>query len=68
MGHTMATIVYESLKALADDETFLPNLRNLDREKAFTSLNAILSTPNLVNKAYLRIALENGSVDRKSVV
>ncbi len=57
-------IVQESLDALLEDKTFLPELTNKTREQAFTSLGAILSTPNHVNKAFLRIPLEDGKVVR----
>ncbi|WP_430786323.1 Glu/Leu/Phe/Val family dehydrogenase [Virgibacillus flavescens] len=64
MSKQTSTIVEESLNALYDDETFLPDLTNGVREKAFTSLTSILSTPNHVNKSFLRIALENDKVVR----
>lgn len=54
MANKTGTIVKESLDALLDDQTFLPELKEQAREKAFTSLVSILSTPN--------------HVDRKSVV
>jgi glutamate dehydrogenase (NAD(P)+) len=57
-------IVQESLDALLEDKTFLPELNKKTREQAFTSLGAILSTPNHVHKAYLRIPLEDGKVVR----
>jgi glutamate dehydrogenase (NAD(P)+) len=57
-------IVQKSLDALLEDENFLPELMGEAREQAFTSLTAILSTPNHVHKSYLRVPLENGSVDR----
>ncbi|WP_223701238.1 Glu/Leu/Phe/Val family dehydrogenase [Sutcliffiella deserti] len=57
-------IVQDSLNALLEDTAFLPGLQGNDREQAFTSLGAILSTPNHVHKSFLRIALENGSVVR----
>ncbi|MFD1039063.1 Glu/Leu/Phe/Val dehydrogenase [Virgibacillus byunsanensis] len=58
------SIVRESLDALLEDETFLPDLKGETREEAFTSLVSILSTPNHVNKSFLRVALQNGSVVR----
>lgn len=64
MGNITAEIVRKSLQALSNDETFLPELSGQAREKAFTSLVSILSTPNHVHKSFLRIALENGSVVR----
>ncbi|WP_164669239.1 Glu/Leu/Phe/Val family dehydrogenase [Virgibacillus doumboii] len=64
MGNSTAKIVEESLDALLDDKSFLPDLTGQARQKAFTSLVSILSTPNHVNKSFLRIALENGKVER----
>ncbi|MGP4108793.1 Glu/Leu/Phe/Val family dehydrogenase [Virgibacillus sp. L01] len=64
MASSTTKIVQESLEALLDDKLFLPELTDKTREKAFTSLVSILSTPNHVNKSYLRIALENGKVTR----
>ncbi|WP_339147927.1 MULTISPECIES: Glu/Leu/Phe/Val dehydrogenase [unclassified Sutcliffiella] len=57
-------IVQESLDALLEDTAFLPELVGEARKQAFTSLGAILSTPNHLHKSFLRIALENGSVVR----
>lgn len=64
MGNITEKIVKESLSALADNQSFLPELEGQKREKAFTSLIAILSTPNHVHKSFLRIALEDGQVVR----
>ncbi|SET27915.1 glutamate dehydrogenase (NAD(P)+) [Oceanobacillus limi] len=64
MATNTVEIVQDSLQALLDDPTFLPDLEGETREKAFTSLVSILSTPNHVNKSFLRIALENGKVVR----
>lgn len=64
MSKQTSSIVQESLNALYDDESFLPDLQNGVREKAFTSLVSILSTPNHVNKSFLRVALENDKVVR----
>lgn len=64
MGNVTAEIVQDSLQALADDETFLPELKGQTREKAFTSLVSILSTPNRVYKSFLSVPLENGNVVR----
>src|SRR5690625_1730363 len=64
MSNITAEIVQQSLEALAKDDSFLPELDGQAREKAFTSLVSILSTPNHVHKSFLRIALENGSVVR----
>ncbi|MFG6115995.1 Glu/Leu/Phe/Val dehydrogenase [Halobacillus sp. MO56] len=57
-------IIESSLNALAEDDSFLPDLRDESRHQAFKSLVSILSTPNHVNKSFLRIALENGTVVR----
>ncbi|SEA84126.1 glutamate dehydrogenase (NAD(P)+) [Thalassobacillus cyri] len=57
-------IIESSLNALAEDDSFLPDLRDESRQQAFKSLVSILSTPNHVNKSFLRIALENGTVVR----
>lgn len=64
MSNQTRQIVQSSLNALLEDSTFLPDLQGDAREQAFTSLGAILSTPNHVHKSFLRIALENGSVVR----
>ncbi|KHE73046.1 Glu/Leu/Phe/Val dehydrogenase [Halobacillus sp. BBL2006] len=57
-------IIEESLKALMEDETFLPDLQAQTREQAFKSLVALLSTPNHIHKSFLRITLENGTIVR----
>ncbi|MEF2243492.1 MULTISPECIES: Glu/Leu/Phe/Val family dehydrogenase [unclassified Paenibacillus] len=57
-------IVQQSLQALMGDASFLPNMTGHHREQAFQSLAAILSTPNKVHKAFLRIPLENGDLKR----
>ncbi|GGD00211.1 glutamate dehydrogenase [Thalassobacillus devorans] len=57
-------IIGRSLNALLEDETFLPDLQGNPRRQAFKSLVSILSTPNHINKSFLRIALENGTVVR----
>lgn len=64
MASYFGSIVQHSLDALLEDESFLPGLKEQDREQAFTSLTAILSTPNHIHKSFLRIALENGKVIR----
>ncbi|ASN05954.1 Glu/Leu/Phe/Val family dehydrogenase [Virgibacillus necropolis] len=64
MSKQTSSIVQESLNALYDDESFLPDLQDGIREKAFTSLVSILSTPNHVNKSFLRVTLENDKVVR----
>ncbi len=57
-------IVQQSLNSLLEDDAFLPDLKGHTREQAFTSLGAILSTPNQVHKSFLRIPLEDGQVVR----
>lgn len=57
-------IVQESLDALLEDESFLPGVKGESRKKAFSSLTSILSTPNHIHKSFLRIALEDGRVER----
>lgn len=64
MASQTGAIVQQSLNALMDDSSFLPQVQGQRRAQAFQSLAAILSTPNKVHKAFLRIALENGSVVR----
>ncbi|MGM0876686.1 MAG: Glu/Leu/Phe/Val family dehydrogenase [Bacillota bacterium] len=62
-SHTGA-IVQHSLDALLEDKSFLPNLHDQARKQAFTSLAAILSTPNHIHKSFLRISLEKGKIVR----
>ncbi|MGE6487071.1 Glu/Leu/Phe/Val family dehydrogenase [Paenisporosarcina sp. NPDC076898] len=57
-------IVQQSLNALLENETFLSELKGDLRKTAFTSLSAILSTPNQIHKSFLRIPLEAGEVIR----
>ncbi|TFJ94460.1 Glu/Leu/Phe/Val family dehydrogenase [Lentibacillus salicampi] len=64
MGDSTKQIINESLEALMDDHTFLPELTGSARKKAFSSLLSILSTPNHVSKSFLRVALEDGRVKR----
>lgn len=64
MTEQTRSIIQQSLDALMDNEFFLPDLKDDMRKKAFTSLNAILSTPNQVHKSYLRMPLETGEVVR----
>jgi glutamate dehydrogenase (NAD(P)+) len=64
MASQTGAIVQESLAALLEDSSFLPELQSKTREQAFASLAAILSTPNKVHKAFLRITLDNGKVVR----
>ncbi|ANU26579.1 Glu/Leu/Phe/Val family dehydrogenase [Planococcus versutus] len=55
-------VIQESLDALLENDSFLPDLEN--RRQAFTSLSAILSTPDNIHKSFLRIPLDDGSVVR----
>ncbi|MFC4556899.1 Glu/Leu/Phe/Val dehydrogenase [Virgibacillus kekensis] len=64
MAKSTGQIVQDSLDALMEDETFMPDCTGDERKKAFTSLASILSTPNHVNKSFLRIPLDNGKVIR----
>ncbi|MDQ6423021.1 Glu/Leu/Phe/Val dehydrogenase [Paenibacillus sp. LHD-117] len=64
MASQTGAIVQQSLHALMGDPAFLPQLRGELREQSFQSLAAILSTPNKVHKAFLRIALGGGNVVR----
>jgi len=64
MASQTGAIVQQSLNALMGDPAFLPNLQDQSREQAFLSLAAILSTPNKVHKAFLRITIDNGNVVR----
>ncbi|WP_134699567.1 Glu/Leu/Phe/Val dehydrogenase [Ammoniphilus sp. YIM 78166] len=64
MASQTGAIVQRSLDALLEDPSFLPEVQGNSRIQAFTSLAAILSTPNQIHKAFLRIPLENGNVVR----
>lgn len=64
MANQTGAIVQQSLNALMGDSSFLPQIQDQRREQVFQSLAAILSTPNKVHKAFLRIALDNGNVER----
>lgn len=64
MENKTTEIIRESLQALMENETFLSSLEGEQRDKAFSSLVSILSTPNHVHKSFLRIALESGKVVR----
>ncbi|GAA0327740.1 Glu/Leu/Phe/Val dehydrogenase [Bacillus carboniphilus] len=64
MASQTGTIVQESLEALLEDPSFLPELQGQGRKQAFTSLAAILSTPNHIHKSFLRIPMDNGRVVR----
>lgn len=64
MANETGEIVQQSLDTLLGDKSFLPELLDKNREQAFTSLAAILSTPNHIHKSFLSIALDNGKVVR----
>lgn len=64
MSSQTGAIVQKSLEALLEDTSFLPDLVGTTRNQAFTSLAAILSTPNKVYKSFLRVPLDNGEVVR----
>lgn len=64
MASQTGAIVQQSLNVLMGDPSFLPMLREQAREQAFKSLAAIMSTPNKVHKAFLRISALDGSVVR----
>jgi glutamate dehydrogenase (NAD(P)+) len=64
MEEQTRSIVQQSLNALLSNETFLPELQGDMRKTAFTSLNAILSTPNQIHKSFLRVPLKDGEVVR----
>lgn len=55
-------IIQESLDALLENDSFLPDLT--DRKQAFASLSSILSTPDKLHKAFLRVPLDDGRVVR----
>ncbi|MYL38182.1 Glu/Leu/Phe/Val family dehydrogenase [Halobacillus litoralis] len=58
------SIIEESLKAVMENEDFLPDLKYQSREQAYKSLVALLSTPNHVHKSYLRVPMEDGQIVR----
>ncbi|WP_076559313.1 Glu/Leu/Phe/Val family dehydrogenase [Salimicrobium flavidum] len=59
-----SSIIENSLKAIMDDENFLPDLKSQTRDQAYKSLVSILTTPNHIHKSFLRVTLENGTVTR----
>lgn len=64
MARTTGAIINDSLQQLLEDGEFLPDIRGEMRTKAFHSMTAILSTPDQVHKAYLRISRDDGEVVR----
>lgn len=63
MDNTEA-IIEHSLQALMKKEDFLPDLQGDARDKAFSSLLSILSTPNHIHKSFLRVTLRDDKVVR----
>ncbi|AZS13413.1 Glu/Leu/Phe/Val family dehydrogenase [Paenibacillus lutimineralis] len=61
---TTTDVIEKSLLDLHDDPQFIPELKDEARTKAVNSLITILSTPNHVHKSYLRVARENGEIER----
>lgn len=59
-----STIIENSLKAIMDDKEFLPDLKAQTREQAYESLVSILTTPNHIHKSFLRVTMEDGTVER----
>jgi len=64
MASQTGPIIQQSLQALLGDPSFLSDLQGKAREQAFTSLAAILSTPNRIHQSFLRVPLDNGDVVR----
>lgn len=64
MAKQTGQIVQQALDVLLEDPTFLTDFQGDMRKQAFTSLGAILSTPNHIHKAFLRVPLDNGDVVR----
>ena len=64
MSEVSHPIVKEALKALLERKEFLPVCQGESRDKAFKSMEAILSTPNQIHKAYIRMPLANGEIVR----
>lgn len=64
MANQLEVIIQHALDALKGDNTFLADMQGTTREQAFTSLAAILSTPDHIHKSFLRIPLDSGEVVR----
>lgn len=64
MSAQMTEVIELSLRDLAAESGFLPKLSGAERDTAFRSLSAILSTPNKIHKAFLRIVMNDSSVVR----
>ncbi|WP_168120995.1 Glu/Leu/Phe/Val dehydrogenase [Paenibacillus sp. HB172176] len=64
MASQTGDIVQQSLDTLMEEPSFLPQVQEEQRKQVFQSLAAILSTPNKINKAFLRVALCDGKVLR----
>src|SRR5690625_2141687 len=59
MNNQIAEIINQSLKAVAEYASFLPELEDKSRDKAFTSLLSILSAPHHIHKPFIRVALQD---------
>lgn len=64
MAKQTTDVIEKSLRDLHDDPHFIPELQDDARIKAVNSLITILSTPNHIHKSYLRVARENGVIER----
>lgn len=64
MSQVSHPIVKEALGVLLKKEDFLPTCKGEYREQAFKSMEAILSTPNQIHKAYIRMPMEKGEIVR----
>ena len=64
MAKQTTDIIQNSLQNLMNEASFLPELQDEARVKAFNSLGAILSTPNHIHKSFLRIVRDNDEVVR----
>ncbi|MDR0271098.1 Glu/Leu/Phe/Val dehydrogenase [Paenibacillus sp.] len=64
MAKQTTDVIEKSLRDLHDDPHFIPELKDDSRIKAVNSLITILSTPNHIHKSYLRVARENGEIER----
>ncbi|PWA12044.1 Glu/Leu/Phe/Val dehydrogenase [Pueribacillus theae] len=64
MTNQTIDIIEQSLRQLFNEPDFLPELKQEARDKAFSSISAILSTPNHIHRSYLRIVLDTNVVVR----
>lgn len=58
------TMIKDTIKKLYEDDTFLSELKEEERKRSFRSFSEILTTPNKILKAYLRIPMDNGEIKR----